>query len=91
VGAAATTVLVTDAIAQTHDQHAVAATPADAAAHGHGAFFNETDAVTVATFAERLMPGAPGKTEAGVLSYIDLALAGAYAWAHRVMATTCSN
>ena len=38
--------------------------------------------MTVATFAERLMPGAPGKpgaTEAGVLGYIDLALAGAYA------------
>jgi gluconate 2-dehydrogenase gamma chain len=48
---------------------------------GHGAFLNDDDAVTVAAFAERLMPGAPGKPgarEAGVLNYIDLALAGAY-------------
>jgi gluconate 2-dehydrogenase gamma chain len=86
VGAAATTTLVPDAIAQTHEQRGVATTPADAAAHGHGAghgaFFNDDDAATVAAFAERLMPGAPGKpgaTEAGVLNYIDLALAGAYA------------
>jgi gluconate 2-dehydrogenase gamma chain len=38
--------------------------------------------VTVAAFTERLMPGAPGKpgaSDAGVLNYIDLALAGAYA------------
>ena len=37
---------------------------------------------TITAFAERLMPGAPGKpgaTDAGVLNYIDLALAGAYA------------
>jgi len=86
VGAAATTTLVPDAIAQTHEQHGVPTTPADGAAHGqgagHGAFFNDDDAATVAAFAERLMPGAPGKpgaTEAGVLNYIDLALAGAYA------------
>ena len=48
---------------------------------GHGAFLNDDDAVTVAAFAERLMPGAPGKPgarDAGVLNYIDLALAGAY-------------
>src|SRR5947208_6168582 len=48
----------------------------------HGAFFNRSDAATVAAFAERLMPGAPGKAgahDAGVLNYIDLALAGAYA------------
>jgi gluconate 2-dehydrogenase gamma chain len=86
LGAAATTTLVPDVIAQTHDQHSVATTPSDAAAHahgaGHGAFFNDDDAATLAAFAERLMPGAPGKpgaTEAGVLNYIDLALAGAYA------------
>lgn len=51
-------------------------------AAGHGAFFNHDQAVTVAAFAERMMPGAPGKpgaTDAGVLNYIDLALAGAYA------------
>jgi gluconate 2-dehydrogenase gamma chain len=49
---------------------------------GHGAFFNDDDARTIAAFAERLMPGAPdmpGATDAGVLNYIDLALAGAYA------------
>ena len=49
---------------------------------GHGAFFNHDDAATVVAFTERLMPGAPGKAgalEAGVLNYIDLALAGAYA------------
>jgi gluconate 2-dehydrogenase gamma chain len=48
----------------------------------HGAFFNHEQAVTIAAFAERLMPGAPGKpgaTDADVLNYIDLALAGAYA------------
>ena len=45
-------------------------------------FLNDDDAATVAAFAERLMPGAPGKPgarEAGVLNYIDLALSGAYA------------
>ena len=84
VGAAATTTLVPDVIAQT--QQDAATTRADGAAHGHGAghgaFFNDDDAATVAALAERLMPGAPGKpgaTEAGVLNYIDLALAGAYA------------
>jgi gluconate 2-dehydrogenase gamma chain len=56
--------------------HAMA--PAD----GHGAFFNDEDAATVRAFTERLWPAAPGKpgaTETGVLNYIDLALAGAYA------------
>ena len=86
MGAAATTTLVPDTIAQTHEQHGAVAPAAEAAAHGHGAghgaFFNDDDAATVAAFAERLMPGTPGKpgaTEAGVLNYIDLALAGAYA------------
>src|SRR6478672_4804615 len=53
-----------------------------AGAGGHGAFLNDDDAVTVAAFAERLMPTAPGKPgarDAGVLNYIDLALSGAYA------------
>jgi gluconate 2-dehydrogenase gamma chain len=47
----------------------------------HFAFFNDEDAATVAAFTERLMPGAPGTpgaTDADVLNYIDLALAGAY-------------
>ncbi len=49
---------------------------------GHRAFFNHDDSATVEAFTERIMPGASGKAgalEAGVLNYIDLALAGAYA------------
>jgi gluconate 2-dehydrogenase gamma chain len=92
-GAAASAALVPEALAKTsgHDgaMHALAAN--DAAKHdatmpamsgGHGAFFNDDDARTIAAFTERLMPGAPGKpgaTDADVLNYIDLALAGAYA------------
>ena len=69
---------------QTPPQHPPAdATTAHAQGHsGHGAFLNDEDAATVAAFTERLMPGAPGKPgarDAGVLNYIDLALAGAYA------------
>ena len=80
--------LVPDALAQTHEQQHNAAeapaTTAQAHAHGggHGAFLNDDHTATVTAFAERLMPGAPGKpgaTDAGVLNYIDLALAGAYA------------
>jgi gluconate 2-dehydrogenase gamma chain len=87
-GAVAGAGLVPDALAQTHEQHKSAAdaptTTAQAHAHGggHGAFLNDDDAATVTAFAERIMPGAPGKpgaTDAGVLNYIDLALAGAYA------------
>ena len=47
----------------------------------HGAFVNADDAATVAAFAERIFPGAPGMPgarDADVLNYIDLALAGAY-------------
>jgi len=43
---------------------------------------NDEEAAAVAAFAERIMPGAPGKAgarEVNVLNYIDLALAGAYA------------
>jgi gluconate 2-dehydrogenase gamma chain len=73
-----------EARAQTSDQQAAAsATAGQGHAHGpgHGAFFNDDDAATVAAFAGRLMPGAPGSPgarEANVLNYIDLALAGAY-------------
>jgi gluconate 2-dehydrogenase gamma chain len=62
----------------TAEAAAVHAEPFD----GHGVFFNDEHATTVAAFAERLLPGEPGKpgaTEANVLNYIDLALAGAYA------------
>jgi gluconate 2-dehydrogenase gamma chain len=90
-GAAATTALVPDALAKGHHQHH-AATDAPAADHAdlgmqhmgtrHGAFFNDDDSRTIAAFTERLMPGAPGKpgaSDADVLNYIDLALAGPYA------------
>ena len=77
--------LAPDADAQTSNQHdttsAQAAVQPRATTAQHGAFFNHDDAATIAAFAERLMPGAPGKPgarEAGVLNYIDLALAGAY-------------
>lgn len=87
VGAGTAAGIVPDAVAQ---GNAPEKTPADAAApprassngDERGAFFNTDDAKTVAAFAERLMPGAPGKPgarDAGVLNYIDLALAGAYA------------
>jgi gluconate 2-dehydrogenase gamma chain len=87
-GAAASVALVPDALAKDHKHHAAADAPgmAPAANHaamggGHGAFFNDDDSRTITAFAERLMPGAPGKpgaTDAGVLNYIDLALSGAY-------------
>jgi gluconate 2-dehydrogenase gamma chain len=87
-GAVAGTTLVQTAYAKT--QKAKTPTPAEAPAanraveafDGHGVFFNDEHAATVAAFAERLMPGAPGKPgahDANVLNYIDLALAGAYA------------
>ena len=89
-GAVAGAGLVPEANAQNREQDnkakADANVPAAAQPHpnaeGQGAFFNHDQAATIAAFAERLMPGAPGKPgarEAGVLNYIDLALAGAYA------------
>ena len=90
-GAAASVSLVPEALAKSQKHH-VAAADAPAAARPanvavpiagehHRAFFNDDDAHTVTAFAERLMPGAPdkpGATDADVLNYIDLALAGAY-------------
>jgi gluconate 2-dehydrogenase gamma chain len=85
-GAAAGTSLVPTAYARTQPHPATAQAPqanhAVETIEGHGAFFNDADAATVAAFVERLMPGAPGKAgahDAGVLNYIDLALSGAYA------------
>lgn len=85
-GAVAGAKLVPQATARTQAQHAAvdasAAICANGNGDGHGAFLNDADAETVAAFAERLMPSAPGKPgarDAGVLNYIDLALAGAYA------------
>jgi gluconate 2-dehydrogenase gamma chain len=85
-GAVAGAKVLPEASAQMHAQHNETTAPAPAHIHsngeGHGAFFNDADAETVAAFTERLMPGGPGKPgarDAGVLNYIDLALAGAYA------------
>jgi gluconate 2-dehydrogenase gamma chain len=85
-GAVASARLLPEASAQIHASPVAATAPVPICAHsngdGHGAFFNDADAETVAAFTERLMPGAPGKPgagDAGVVNYIDLALAGAYA------------
>jgi gluconate 2-dehydrogenase gamma chain len=91
-GAAATVARVPQALAESGERVAATDTPmatdgsADhsamvAMSDPHGAFFNDDDARTVSAFAERLIPGAPGKpgaTDADVLNYIDLALSGAY-------------
>jgi gluconate 2-dehydrogenase gamma chain len=89
-GAVASTALVQAAYAKTPKaKPAMTRSPAAAEAADqaepfdiHGVFFNDEHAATVAAFAERLMPGEPGlpgATDANVLNYIDLALAGAYA------------
>jgi gluconate 2-dehydrogenase gamma chain len=79
-GAGAIAAFVPGAKAQTQG---AAETSIEAAPAGerHGAFFNDEQTATVKAFADRLMPGAPGKpgaTEADVVNYVDLALAGAY-------------
>jgi len=77
-------------LAQTAEAQALEAQPATAqhpAEHAPagtrlGAFLNADDSAALEAFAERLMPGEPGipgARDAGVLNYIDLALAGAYA------------
>jgi hypothetical protein len=81
-GAVAGAGLVPEAAAQNHGQEKEAPAHSHANAVAHGAFFNQEDAATIAAFTERLMPsagGKPGARDAGVLNYIDLALAGAYA------------
>src|SRR3954471_15424420 len=85
-GAGTAAGLVSEAVAQGTQEKisadAVAQSRSSSIGDERGAFFNIDDAQTVAAFAERLMPGAPGKPgarDAGVLNYIDLALAGAYA------------
>src|SRR5712671_7690576 len=81
-GIVATAGLAPDALAQSRKADAPAMAHMETGGAGHGAFFNSEESATIAGFAERLMPGAPGKpgaTDAGVLNYIDLALAGAYA------------
>jgi len=85
-GAVAGAGLAGGAAAGSQEQHndpgAPAAVQPRSAGQEHGTFFNHDEAATIAAFTERLMPGAPGKPgarDAGVLNYIDLALAGAYA------------
>ena len=81
-GAMAGARLVPAEAAQKHGQLKEAPVHSHANDAPHGAFFNPEDAATVAAFTERLMPGVegkPGARAAGVLNYIDLALAGAYA------------
>ena len=83
-GAAAGAALVPEAYAQNNKngKQQPAADHAHSNGGGLGAFFNAENAATIAAFTDRLMPGAPGKPGArdcGVLNYIDLALAGAYA------------
>jgi gluconate 2-dehydrogenase gamma chain len=82
-GAAASVALVPDALAQQQPaaSNTAAAGHDHAAANGYGASLNVDESAAIKAFAERLMPGAPGKpgaTDANVLNYIDLALAGAY-------------
>jgi gluconate 2-dehydrogenase gamma chain len=82
--AAAGATLVSEAYAKDEPpKTGAAAAPehAHATSTGFGAFFGSEDAATIAALTERVMPGAPGKPgarDAGVLNYIDLALAGAY-------------
>jgi gluconate 2-dehydrogenase gamma chain len=81
-GAVAGAGLVPEATAQNHGQPKETSAHSHTNAVAHGAFFNPEDAATVTAFTERLMPGTegkPGARDAGVLNYIDLALAGAYA------------
>lgn len=87
-GAVAGAGLVPETQAQTREQDSKAKSETNAPDQLHsngdarGAFLNHDQAATILAFTERLMPGAPGKPgarDAGVLNYIDLALAGAYA------------
>jgi len=87
-GAVAGAGLVPETHAQTREQDRKAESKTNSPDQRHsngdapGAFLNHDQAATMLAFTERLMPGAPGKPgarDAGVLNYIDLALAGAYA------------
>jgi hypothetical protein len=88
-GAAASAVLVPEALAKDHPEHHAAADAPAAApsmghsmasmSGGHGAFFNDDDRRTITALTERLMPGAsgmPGATDTGVTNYIDITLSG---------------
>jgi gluconate 2-dehydrogenase gamma chain len=84
-GAVAGATLIPPAPAQAADQpmHGMQAATGGSVSGGAGqhAFFDDNDAIAIAALTERIMPDAPGKPgarAAGVLNYIDLALAGAY-------------
>src|SRR5829696_4000917 len=80
-GAVAGSGLVPEALAEQRKPDETTSTRSISNGDEHHAFFNDEDAATIAAFAERLMPGAQGisgATDAGVLNYINLALAGAY-------------
>ena len=81
VGAGAA--LAPEALAQQQPAATNTAAPGHdhATGSGYGASLNADESAAIKAFTERLMPGAPGKpgaTDANVLNYIDLALAGAY-------------
>jgi gluconate 2-dehydrogenase gamma chain len=79
-GAVATAAVVPDALAQNRG-NTMPGMRMEASSQKLGAFFNIDESATIDAFTERLMPGAtgkPGARDAGVLNYIDLALAGAY-------------
>jgi hypothetical protein len=85
VGAVAGAALPVEAEARARREAKAEPTKAAAKRAGgehRGLFLNEDEYATVAAFAERLMPGAPGKAGArdcDVANYIDAALAGPYA------------
>jgi gluconate 2-dehydrogenase gamma chain len=81
-GLVAGTQVATAAEPKQHDTMAMAEHGTTIGGSGQYAFFNDNNALAVAALTERIMPDAPGKPgarAAGVLNYIDLALAGAYA------------
>ena len=87
-GAAAGAGLAPQALAQTAPQlkEAAPAAHAHSTGAGHGAFFNDENVATVAAFAERLMPGAPGKPgalDAGVRRLLPKDAEGAVHTAQR--------
>jgi len=91
-GAAAGAALVPEALAQQQPAATNTAAPghdhAAGSGSGYGAALNVDESAAIKAFAERLMPGAPGKpgaTDANVLNYIDLALAGAYSLEYRAL------
>jgi gluconate 2-dehydrogenase gamma chain len=65
-----------------HDDMAMAEHGPTIGGSGQYAFFNDNNALAIAALTACIMPDAPGKPgarTAGVLNYMDLALAGAYA------------